>query len=197
MHQLTLFGTFYMINAVWKNLCCSQHRLAKLSFNQLFVLLLLESLVLAYDISTQSTSETCLQDECGEIYEQNDFNYERSVEVQTAPVSDGVLPGVIRQVIIEYVLSQRFISAYAENKSSMDHFKYQLQTLYSCLFKDAFTLPIWCCMPLGNIISNYKIAYQLTIMHVCGDFESGIHNACTKCGLVWAEKLTWPCIIIS
>ena len=82
--------------------------------------------MLAYDISTQSTSETCLQDECGEIYEQNDFDYERSVEVQTAAVSEGVLPGVIRQVIIEYVLSQRFISAYAENKSSMDHFKCQL-----------------------------------------------------------------------
>ncbi|CDP04308.1 unnamed protein product [Coffea canephora] len=46
----------------------------------------------------------CGKDECGEIYEQNDFDYERSVEVQTAPVSEGVLPGVIRQVIIEICL---------------------------------------------------------------------------------------------
>lgn len=35
--------------------------------------------------------------------EQNELLNSSGIEVQTAPLSDGVLPGVIRQVIREYV----------------------------------------------------------------------------------------------
>lgn len=44
-----------------------------------------------------------LQEKDGDVstVEQNNLQSSSSIEVQTAPLSDGVLPGVIRQVIKE------------------------------------------------------------------------------------------------
>ncbi|KZV24288.1 hypothetical protein F511_01770 [Dorcoceras hygrometricum] len=128
-------------------------------------------------------------DDAIDNYEQNDLPTSTSFEVQTAPLDDGVLPGVVRQVIKEYISLILILLSITSTCTNLS--PESVTVLKTCISPDSICLKIG--IPFREIAPSWSQRELWTEAFITNSLRLIQHVEAVQTPSTWkcVESKTW------